>query len=491
MPTVPIGLAGPSYVAPSIIASDDRTINFFPEFVETERGISQLVLTPTPGLVQWLQQRSDANVGRSRGQLTLSNGLMVWVAGMNVYTITTTPTATLRGTVTDDGNPVFMFANLVNQVVIISGGLGYVLNTSTMVLTQITDVDFPNTLWAGFLDQYAIALRNTAQQFFITLGDALVWDALEFTTLESGEDTQVAGLVNRAELWFFGEKLTNIYYDSGNADFSFDKRPGGIIEIGCGAAYSPSVIPQVHGGGIVWLAVDRAGYYSVVRATGYDPSAISDNAIEFAINGLGTKSDARGFVQGRFYWLTFPTSNRTFVYDLKFKKWHERLYYNELTTAFEAHRAVTYAFFAGKHIVGDRATGTLYELSDTTYTDQNGSGSTNTLVRERTAPHIVKPGRSAVRAIHKALRLYMEVGVGLDVVSTTLGYDPQVMLRFSNDGGKSWDQDWISVSAGKVGEYRAIAEWRQLGSTNIQRTYAVRVTDPVPWKLMEAYIDVE
>lgn len=58
--------------------------------------------------------------------------------------------------------------------------------------------------------------------------------------------------------------------------------------------------------------------------------------------------------------------------------------------------------------------------------------------------------------------------------------DPQVMLRWSDDGGHTWSREhWVSI--GKVGEYGKRAIWRRLGMTQKlrDRVYEVSGTDPV------------
>jgi PKD repeat protein len=66
------------------------------------------------------------------------------------------------------------------------------------------------------------------------------------------------------------------------------------------------------------------------------------------------------------------------------------------------------------------------------------------------------------------------------------GADPQVMLRLSNDGGKTWiTEQWRS--AGRVGEYLRRVRWNRLGSAR-RRVFEVSVTDPAPWKITGAFL---
>jgi len=64
--------------------------------------------------------------------------------------------------------------------------------------------------------------------------------------------------------------------------------------------------------------------------------------------------------------------------------------------------------------------------------------------------------------------------------------DPQMMLRTSNDGGRTWGTERMR-SAGKTGEYGKRIRWTRLGSGR-RRVFEVSVTDPIQWNLTDAYL---
>jgi len=81
------------------------------------------------------------------------------------------------------------------------------------------------------------------------------------------------------------------------------------------------------------------------------------------------------------------------------------------------------------------------------------------------------------RTIHHALQLDCETGVGLLSGQGTI---PQVILRFSDDGGHTWSNEhWASL--GEIGQYGNRAIWRRLGITTKlrDRVYEISGTDPV------------
>jgi hypothetical protein len=64
--------------------------------------------------------------------------------------------------------------------------------------------------------------------------------------------------------------------------------------------------------------------------------------------------------------------------------------------------------------------------------------------------------------------------------ATTQGANPEVMLRWSDDGGHTWSNEhWASM--GRIGQYGRRVFWRRLGMTMKlrDRVYEVSGTDPV------------
>ena len=86
---------------------------------------------------------------------------------------------------------------------------------------------------------------------------------------------------------------------------------------------------------------------------GYQPQIISTRKMEREIEGYSRADDAIGWVQvfegHTFYWLTFPTAGVTWVYDAATQVWHKRQSFPDQGR----HRANCYAYYQGKHLVGD------------------------------------------------------------------------------------------------------------------------------------------
>jgi hypothetical protein len=90
------------------------------------------------------------------------------------------------------------------------------------------------------------------------------------------------------------------------------------------------------------------------------------------------------------------------------------------------------------------------------------------------------------RTAQHSLQIDMESGVGL---VDGQGSDPEVMLRWSDDGGHTWSNEhWSPI--GKIGEYYKRVFFRRLGMTMKirDRVYELSMTDPVKIAIMGAQL---
>jgi len=102
--------------------------------------------------------------------------------------------------------------------------------------------------------------------------------------------------------------------------------------------------------------------------------------------------------------------------------------------------------------------------------------------RLRRAPHL---STEQLWNFYHQFQLDLETGLG---TTTGQGVDPQIMLRYSDDGGHTWSHE-IFVSAGKLGKYRHRAIWRRLGRSR-DRIFEIIYSEPTPLRLVNAYLTV-
>jgi len=284
-------------------------------------------------------------------------------------------------------------------------------------------------------------------------------------------------IADHRELWVFGTDSVEVWYNAGAADFPLQRIQGAFNEIGCVSAYTIAKMDN----GLFWLGTDARGQGIVYRANGYTGVRISTHAIEYAIAQYGNISDALAYTYQQeghaFYVLTFPSGNATWVYDVATQAWHERAGLNN--GEFMRHRSNCQCNFGGNIVVGDFENGNIYTFDLDVYADNGG------VQKWLRSWRALPTGQNNLkRTAHHSLQLDCEAGVGLNLGQ---GSDPQVMLRWSDDGGHTWSNEhWSPL--GKIGAYGQRTFWRRLGMTLKlrDRVYELSGTDPNKIAIMGA-----
>lgn len=467
----PFPFVSGSYQARSPTFDNQRTVNLYPEASGSGTSKSIAMLIGTPGLRLWATL-SDFPV---RGELRINATTAIVVAGGTVYRVTNGAVATSIGTILTGITPVSMASNGL-VVMLVTGGFGYIINLTSFAVSQITDPEFLGADKVDFLDGYFVFNKPNTQQFQITGLYTPDIDPLDFASAEGSPDLLISLLVDHRELWLFGETSTEVFFNSGNPDFPFERIQGAFIEQGCAAKNSVAKMDNT----VIWLTSDERGYGTVQKAVGYTPKRISDHALEFAIASYPRIDDAVGYSYQQeghvFYMLNFPAANATWCYDAATELWHQRAWRNPLTGNLERHRSNCQMAFAGENIVGDWESGKLYVLDLDVYTDDGGI-----LPSIRQCPHIATG--NAWQFFWK-LWIDMQTGVGLAVGQ---GSDPQLLFEWSDDGGQSFPNA-MTVSIGKIGERKARANFRRLGKSR-DRVWRATITDPVKRIFIDAGVE--
>jgi hypothetical protein len=462
-----IPFLGGSGHARSVSVNVSRTVNLYAEM--DAEGKAQIALYGTPGLVQF----ATTHAAEVRG-LYEASGRLFAVVGATFYEVSGAGVATNRGTLTSTSGAVSMADNGL-MVAVVDGANGYQFTLATNAFAQIADPDFPAADRIAFQDGYFIINDSGTGSFFVTSLYGTDVDPLDFASAEGAPDPLISLICDHRELWLFGDESTEVWFNSGAADFPFERINGAFLEMGCGAAHSVAKLDN----SVYWLTQDKRGHGQVVRAQGYQPQVVSTKAVEFAIDGYATIADAIAYTYHQeghaFYVLTFPSANATWCLDVTTGLWHERMYWDG---AENRHRGNCHAFCFGRHLVGDHTNGKIYELDLDAHTDDGAA-----LRAIRRTQHQHAQGK---RLFWSSLQIDIEAGVGL---VTGQGSDPQMMLRWSDDGGKTWSSEhWRSMGA--IGEYSRRAIWRRLGQSR-NRVYEVAITDPVKRVIIDAWADVE
>jgi hypothetical protein len=455
------GFIGPAYRSQAVNVAGDRCVNLYPELVESQTGKSKWVLYGTPGTTLF------CTLGANVRCLWAGDERMFAIAGPTLYEINssgsviTTFTGSLGGS-----NPAYIFSN-GSDLLIISGTQAYKTFGTAVVALETVEADALTAVSGAYLDGYFIVLRPDSNQINISGVLDLLFDDLDFALRTGGQDRCNKIFVDHQQLWIFGRKTTELWYNSGNADFPFQRIEGAWVDQGL---WAPNSVARIDNS-ILWLGGDERGVGVVWRAVGYQPKRVSTHAVEFAIRSYATTSDAIGwsYQQGghQFYVLTFPAAGKTWVYDTVADLWHER--------SFNAGAWMSYgcSTFAGKQFVADGISGRIYRLNPEVYSD-NGTA----ITRIRQAPHLSNE-QKVTR--HNRLQLDMDVG--------TVTAAPAVSLAISDDGGKTFTGE-KSLTAGASGETTKRLIWRRLGRPR-DRVYRVTTAATEAIAYTAAYIDIQ
>lgn len=458
-------ILGQAYTARSVNAADNRMINMFPEAIP-DAGMTGGFLNRAPGL----ELLANIGTGAIRGlwvHQTNANEAYV-VSGNQFYKIDINYNATLIGNIGGTG-PVSI-ADSGTQIFIATNPAAYVYTTATNILVQVTDPDFAGAETVCYLDGYFVFNQPNTQILWVTdLLDGASINPLAFGAAESSPDIVTAIVANNREIWVFGSGTSEVFYDAATVPFPLAPIQGAYNEVGCSATYSIAKLDN----SIFWLGADPRGFGIVYRNQGYTAKRISTHAVEFAIQSYGNISDAVAYTYQQeghaFYVINFPSANATWVYDVATTAWHERAGWHN--GSFTRHRANCQMNFNNQTIVGDFENGNIYAFNLDVYAD---NGQIQKWLRSwRPIPPNQNLGK---RTAQHTLQLMCETGVGLNLGQ---GEDPQVMLRWSDDGGHTWSSEhWTSL--GRIGQYGRRAFWRRLGMTQKlrDRIYEISGTDP-------------
>lgn len=411
---------------------------------------------------------------------------------------------------------------------------------------------------AAFQDGYGLFTQANTENWFISpVDDLTTINAVDVTQADAFTDKVVGIISDHREVWVFGRLTIEVFVNTGNSAFPFQRTGAGFIEHGCAGAGSIAKDEN----SVYWLGEDLRVY----RAQGYSPQRISNTGIERYIESRLSPDTVESFVYRQaghtHYVMNF--SDGTIVFDATTGLWHTRKTLNQ-----DRWRANHYAHTdSNRHLVGDFENGKIYELKTDWYLDETTriqrrvqsmmphAANTITIMDElvadtpsgppglwtletlgttsfrtngwATAPSVgdiltvddndgesIVPATLVVESVTGPLSIVVvsivnpglyieppsaiasltdESGVSEDVpsvdwsdASTVFTHiDPQLMMDYSDDGGKTYSAEhWRSM--GQPGQRNRIPRWFSMGA---YRTRLLRLTcsDPIPFTLGGLY----
>lgn len=477
----PIQFAIASDQAVSKAYSCQRLLNVYPESSPT-KAASPVLILGRQGLKPW----GVAGMGPIRGSEVMS-GVLYVVSGNTLYSVSSLGVATSIGTIAGTGFVCMSNNGRLggpgNQLVIATGSawveyldgyfiwgrdvtvggsnLAYLYNATTTAFGQIADPD--------------LFLSGDGKFQISAVLDGSSYDALDFATAESSPGRLIRGKVDGADLLLFCEDVAEPWYNSGNADFTFERQNQTVIRKGIMGTYTIALLDNT----TFWIGKDKeAGGGPIVYrlAGGLQGQRISTHAVEDALATVTDWSLVRCIsyiINGHAFFQIILPNQTSWVYDCASLHWHE-----ESTFLLGRWQGNSHSYAYSKHIIGSCNSGALWSLDPDYFYDD----ASTPIEREMVSIPI---GGDATWKTLASFQLDLETGVGL---VTGQGSDPQAMLQLSQDRGHNWGgEKWRGFGTG--GDYAKRVIWRQLGFFR-EIAVRLRITDPVPVRIINYFADV-
>ncbi len=479
-----------AYLARSPTASAERQVNLYAE--PNPQGAPHAVsLYPTPGL-QLVADYTGTLTGRCRGLHWASGNLQLYaVFGVTFVRINSDWTYHLIGTLTgsvDTGYPVSMADN-GTTIVIVDGRIdtGWTYNIFTGAYAAIADPAFFGATRVDYIDTYFVFDHLNTQQFYISDSLATTFNPLWFAGKVGFSDLLVSVAALHDAVWLFGETTTEIWYNSGAADFPFQRMGGGVVQFGCASTYSVVVA----GNGIYWMSQDRHGRLMFLRGEGYDVKRVSNFAVEQAwsqynlnagaIIAMVYQTDGHEFIV-----IQFTNVGQTWVLDATTTFWHQRQTGNGAwlpgAIAFWKSAGFGGVSLTNSVVAGDSTAAKLYTLERTQYTD-NGVP----ITRLRSWPHVLQGGYTSVGTRTESGQQRVSHHQFVTAMSGTSLSPDQISLRWSDDAGQTFGSPVVqTTNNASNGQY----SWRRLGMAR-DRVYELSWTATGETALNGAWVEIE
>jgi hypothetical protein len=428
----------------------------FPERAPSEPS-RELVHLSAPGIKSHATMGTTGEAGSGMfRQDGLFSGNLFPIIGSNLYSVTKAGVSTQIGDVGNEEG-LSRFASIRANLVVLKGSTGIPRIWDGATLQQITDPDIGTAVKdIASIDGRLLLATGDDTFYWSEVLDPDNIDSLSFATAERSPDDIRAILISHQEVWLMGGETIEVFGSTGDSDAPFVPIEGATIERGCATRDAAIVEDNT----IFWVGEDRVVY----RAEGYRPLAISTPFEEETLRSIDDLDLSLlkmwSYTQDGHKFIVIRTPNNgALVYDVATGGWHTRE-----TRGRSTYRPIDAANWDGRIFALDGKANATVELD--AETDDDLGEEIERVLQAYT------PVRRNVSAF--SFSLDATKGVGTSSVE-----DPSVMLRFSDDQGRTWGP-WKFRSLGKVGEYMSSIQWRALGRMKAPgRIWEIKVSDPV------------
>lgn len=493
MPTLPtFGFVGPTNIAVSPVFDDQDAINlYFEKGLPTSKSPGMLIGAPGLSLLGTLPTAPIRPGGLWSGA-----GRVFVCAGTHCYEINNgagvitdygaIPGSTGTGPVqiVSNGNQLFVMDHSVPTAGGISGGIFYANPVGPSMDTVTLHAGGGTSAFQGgamtYLDGFIVAISSAAADhnliYVSDLLDGTNWQALNFAQRTGSEDLCTNLETLNEQLWIFGQKNIEVFYNAGNPTFPFSRVAGASINVGLLGVFTVVKFQDR----LMWLGSDSRGFARVYQTNGLQPEWVSTAAVEYLLSNLHaiklSQATAFGYEEAghRFFVLNIDDPvgvGNTLVYDLDEKSWHRRTsatapQVRARQSCFTCEPTFSAGFY--NNYVGDYLTGDIYRQSITFPSDAGAAR-----VYQRTAPHVADRNKAYK---YPSLEIDCDCGTA------------QHVLTYSDDGGKTFPHTRPALSQ-STGTKMKRVKWWQLGQAR-DRVFRDTITDSVNLiRINNAYLD--
>ncbi len=419
--------------------SGERLVNWF---LRPADSLSAGVLIGRSGL-----DSQAAGLGGAVRAMVAFQGDLIAVAGGTVWRWDGTTLSDV-GSVADAPTSI---AASGSQIAIVAGGTYSICdgtNTAAYSTGAITD-----PVGVAFQDGYFLVIGESGGRSdaltVSALDDGTSFNALDFAFAENAPDKLLAIQSDHGEVWLFGSRTTEIWFNSGDPDFPFQRNQGALIERGCGSVQTVDKEDNA----VFWLGQDNVVY----RSAGMSPEVISTREIEEQIAASTIENGFTFNDRGHKFYALRRAGDTTLCFDLTTGGWSERASgLNHAPWICTAQAVVDGTEYFGTD------DGHIVTQSAATYTDKGDRFESLAV----SAPVVQRGNWFTVN------RMHLEIETG----ETRVPEPAEIVMQTSKDG-RNWSREkWRDL--GDIGRYDKRVTWHALGAFR-RFQVRLRITEPV------------
>jgi hypothetical protein len=405
-------------------------INAYAEAIE--KGKAEYAMHPAPGLRAW----TKLDTGPWRGWAVIQDNLYV-VSGHVLYRVSPLGDIGEIGGVPGDEKVQFAFNALADpHICLVAAGKAYVLHSGEF--GPIPGDALPPVIGVCFIrGRFVFAVADG--RFYYSDINSVNVGGQAFYNAEGLPDGLVGVWSRRNELILPGVKSIEVWSPTENGDDPFAPLGGGALPIG---VLSYATIAESTD---ALYFVDNQS--NVRRAASMQPEDVTPAWVSRLISKEPDQASITGHCYniGNTNW--YELSGSTFTIRFNGSHWTERE-----TVGLKRWRGQGAIDFAGKTLIGDHASGQIWELDE----DHPLDGDEPVVMKLQSAIIHAHPFPLAIYSLH----VDIIPAVGLNDANPDTAA-PVAMLRLSYDGGKSFGGP-ITRQLGRIGQLRRVV-WRRLG----------------------------